>query len=101
MAQRPELQTLLETILGSQDVYFQPPNNTHINYPSIVYQHDDYEVKYADGRPYNRQARYQVTVIDRDPDSLIPDKVAELPLCAFDRFFIEDNLNHHVFNLFF
>lgn len=101
MAQRLELQTLLETILGSQNVYFQPPNNINMSYPSIVYQRDDYSVKYADNDPYNRQARFQVTVIDRDPDSLIPDKVAELPLCSFDRFFIADNLNHNVFNLFF
>lgn len=101
MGQRLELQTLLETILGSPNVYFQPPNNLHMNYPSIVYQRDDYSVKYADDHPYNRRARFQVTVIDRDPDSLIPDKVAELPLCSFDRFFIADNLNHSVFNLFF
>lgn len=101
MAQRLELQTLLESLLGSQDVYFQPPNNLHMNYPCIVYQRDDYLVKHADNDPYNRQAKFQVTVIDRDPDSLIPDKIAELSLCSFDRFFIADNLNHNVFNLFF
>jgi hypothetical protein len=101
MAPRLELHDILKTILGSENVYFQPPNNTQMNYPSIVYQTDDYSVKYADDIPYNRRARFQVTVMDRDPDSLIPDKVAELPLCSFDRFFIADNLNHNVFNLFF
>jgi hypothetical protein len=45
--------------------------------------------------------QYQVTVIDQDPDSGLPDKVEELPLCAFDRFFATENLNHHVFNLYF
>lgn len=101
MAPRLDLQTLLETLLGNENVYFQPPNNIHMNYPCIIYQYDDYSVKYADNGPYNRQARFQVTVIDRDPDSLIPDKIAELPLCSFDRFFTADNLNHNVFNLFF
>jgi hypothetical protein len=101
MAQRLELQSLLENILGSENVYFQPPNNLNMSYPNIVYQRDDYAVKYADNNTYDRQARFQVTVIDRDPDSLIPDKIADLPLCSFDRFFIADNLNHNVFNLFF
>lgn len=101
MAQRVELQALLETILGSSEVHFQPPNNLQMVYPAIVYQRDDYAVKPADNLPYSRHARFQVTVIDRDPDSLIPDKIAALPLCSFDRFFIEDNLNHNVFNLFF
>lgn len=101
MAPRLELQSLLEVLLGSTNVYFQPPTNIKMSYPSIVYQRDDYSVKYADNNLYDRQARFQVTVIDRDPDSPIPDKIAELPLCSFDRFFIEDNLNHNVFNLFF
>ena len=101
MAPRLELQALFEALLGSQNVYFQPPNNIHMNYPSIVYDLDDYSVRHADDRPYNRHVRFRVTVIDRDPDSLIPEKVADLPLCSFDRFFIADNLNHSVFNLFF
>jgi hypothetical protein len=40
-------------------------------------------------------------VIDRNPDSELPDKVIELPLCKFDRFYTADNLNHTVFTLFF
>jgi hypothetical protein len=45
--------------------------------------------------------RYQVTVVDRNPDSDLPDQVQNLPLCQFSRFFTADNLNHFVFNLFF
>lgn len=101
MAPRLDLQSLLEFILGSSNVYFQPPNNVHMQYPSIVYQRDQYDVKHADDKVYRRQTRYQVTVIDRNPDSPIPDRIADLPLCSFDRFFIADNLNHSVYNLFF
>lgn len=101
MAQRLELQALLENILGSENVYFQPPNNVSMLYPSIVYQRDFYDIRHADDISYKSQKRYQVTVIDRDPDSVIPDKIAALPTCSFDRFFIADNLNHSVFNLFF
>jgi len=42
-----------------------------------------------------------VTVIDQDPDSEIPDKVAEMPMSLFNRFYTADNLNHDVYNVFF
>jgi len=72
-----------------------------MEYPAIVY-HRDYElVNHADDVPYKQRKRYLVTVIDRDPDSGIPDKIGALPLCAYDRFYAADNLNHDVYKLFF
>lgn len=101
MAQRLELQDILVDILGSDNVYFQPPPTVKMEYPCIVY-HRDYELsEFADDFPYKRRKRYMVTVIDRDPDSDIPDKVAGLPLCVYDRFYTADNLNHDVYKLFF
>jgi hypothetical protein len=51
--------------------------------------------------PIAHTKQYQVTVIDRNPDSELPDMVEELPLCSFDRYFAADSLNHYVFTLFF
>ena len=93
------LQGILETI--TPKVYFQPPANVQMEYPCIVYQRDYADTKFAGNSPYHNTKRYQVTVIDRDPDSDIPDKVAALPMCRFDRAFVADNLNHDVFRLFF
>lgn len=101
MGQRLELQTLLETILGSRNVYFQPPANVQMQYPCIVYNRDNADTKFAGNKPYRNVKRYQVTVIDRNPDSVIPDKIAALPMCSFNRFFTADNLNHDVYTLFF
>lgn len=101
MAQRPELQTLLVSLLGSDKVYFQPPPNTQLQYPCIIYSRDDERVERADNVSYNRRVRYQVTVIDEDPDSLIPARVSALPLCAYDRFYTRDKMNHDVYQLFF
>lgn len=103
MVPRPriELQGLLETLLGSRNVYFQPPPGHQILYPCIVYKRDDMDISHADNAPYRAKKRYQITVIDKNPDSDIPDKVAALPTAAFDRNFVNDNLNHDVFNLFF
>jgi hypothetical protein len=72
-----------------------------MQYPCIIYRRDSTRTRHADNRPYVRTKRFQVTVIDRNPDSELPDKVEALPLCSFDRYFAADNLNHYVFNLFF
>lgn len=102
MAQsQSQLQQILETLLGSRNVYFQPPTNVIMQYPCIVYSRNSVDTKFADNSPYQFTKQYQVTVIDRNPNSGIPDKVAALPLCKFETFFTKDNLNHDVFNLFF
>jgi hypothetical protein len=101
MARRHLLQSLLEALLGSRNVYFQPPESLKMSYPAIVYERDYAVSAFAGNKPYRHTKRYQVTVIDGDPDSEIPDKVASLPLCRFSRHFVADNLNHDVYNLFF
>lgn len=101
MAPRLELQALLTTVLGSDNVYFQPPETIKMQYPCIVYNRDYAITEFADDKPYLHRKRYQVTVVDPNPDSTIPAKIAALPLCVFDRFYTADNLNHDVYKLFF
>jgi len=101
MAQRLELQAVLVELLGSNNVYFQPPPSVKMQYPCIVYNRDKRDSKFADNRPYRVETRYQVMVIDADPDSEIHFRVGELPMSSYDRFFTADNLNHDVYNLFF
>jgi hypothetical protein len=99
MGQRLELHELL--LAMTSNVYFQPPLNVNLHYPCIVYHRDFADTKFADDEPYNHTKRYQITVIDRDPDSEIPDKVAALPMSLFNRFFTADDLNHDVYNVYF
>lgn len=99
MGQRLELHTLLLAMVPR--VYFQQPPTTQMSYPCIIYKLDDINTEFADDQPYLRRKRYQVTVIDRNPDSVLPDLVGSLKTSRFDRFFTADNLNHFVYNLFF
>lgn len=101
MARRQELQTLLELLLGSSNVYFQPPENVKMQYPCIVYMRDFASTEFASNNPYRYTKRYQLIYISRDPDDPIPDQIAKLPMCSFVRFYTADNLNHDVFNLYF
>jgi hypothetical protein len=96
---RTELQAILKGI--TENVYFQPPNSVSIQYPCIRYERSGSELEHADNRLYRHTKRYQVTVIDRNPDSPLPDQVIALPMCSFDRYFASDDLNHYVFTLFF
>jgi hypothetical protein len=99
MAQRLLLHQLLETF--TENVYFQPPPNIQLKYPCIIYKRDFASTKFADDKPYNHTLRYLITIIDRDPDSEIPDKVAAMPMSLFNRFFTADNLNHDVYTVYF
>lgn len=101
MGTRLELQELLETLLGSENVYFQPPPDFMISYPCIVYNRSNIRSKHGDNRPYKFDKEYTITVIDPNPDSSIPDKVSQLPRCAYDRHFTANELNHDVFNILF
>ena len=98
---RTELGQILEDILGSSNVYFQAPESMKLKFPCIMYELNSGDTEFADNIPYIYKKRYQVTVIDKNPDSKIPDKVAQLPACTFSRYFRADNLNHYVFNLYF
>lgn len=99
MGQRLDLQTLLESL--TPNVYFQPPNNIQMQYPCIVYERDFARTEFAGNDPYRYEKRYQVTYIDRDPDSPVPDEIAKLRRCTFERHFKANNLNHDVFTIFF
>lgn len=98
---RLELQTLFEVLLGNDHVYFQPPPNLQMVYPCIVYAQDNAKTEFAGNRPYSNAKRYLVTVIDRNPDTSIPDTVAKLPLTNLNRVFTASNLHHYVFNMYF
>lgn len=101
MSRRLELQTLLENILGSRNVYYQPPASISMKYPAIVYSRYDVENFHADNVVYSQKTAYSVTVIDKNPDSEYVKKISMLPLCSFDRHYVADNLNHDVFTLYF
>jgi hypothetical protein len=101
MGTRLDLQTVLESLQEGLQVYFQPPSNVQMSYPAIVYNRDYRYAGFADNKPYATKTRYQVTVIDRDPDSLIPDKVGSMPLSTYVRHFTVDQLNHDIYDLYF
>jgi len=101
MGDRLDLHDVLTALLGSDNVYFQPPASMNMRYPCIRYERTRISTFHADNKPYRHEKHYMITVIDEDPDSLIPDQVAALSTCQFDRHYTSAGLNHDVFNMFF
>lgn len=101
MASRLELQSKLEELLGSRNVYYQPPENLKISYPAIVYSKEDIDIKYANNKNYNNTNRYNIIVIDKLPDNNVINKILQLPLSSYDRHYNDDNLNHDSITLYY
>lgn len=102
MASRLELHEELCELLESRHVYFQPPESVKLVYPCIVYGLSGIDQLKANDRSYKTNKRYDVTIIDYDPDSELPDKILDRFVnCSFDRSFVSDNLNHWVFTLYY
>lgn len=102
MANRLNLQQELCILLGSNNVYYQPPASVSMKYPCIKYSLNGIESERADDMNYKNTREYTVTVIDKNPDSEIPEKILNhFKMCSFDRGYPSDNLNHFVLTLYY
>ena len=101
MASRLELHEVLCDILGSRNVYFQPPESVKLNYDAIVYSRKVIENAFADDGVYKQDDAYNIVAIYKDPDSDIPKKISRLPKCSYDRHYTSDNLNHDAFTIYY
>lgn len=95
-----ELQTKFEELLESRNVYYNPPASKHMNYDAIVFKRSRINNTFANNGVYRQLFAYEVTVITRDPDALIVEKISKLPRCTFDRSFVTDSLYHNVFTIY-
>lgn len=96
---RLELHEILCEALGSRNVYYQPPASLRMHYPCIVYHSQAMTTKHADNYPYAIYDRYRITVIDQNPDSILPKKIAKLQGARAAQPYTADNLHHWPFDL--
>ena len=101
MDKRLELQSKLEELLGSRNVYYQPPATIKMNYPAIRYSKTNVDSKYANNKKYLNKTQYDIVVIDYDPDNPVIAKILELPHSSYNRYYVSDNLNHDVIQIYY
>lgn len=97
---QPEMQTKLEAILGSRNVYFQPPENIKINYPAIIYKVARQNKKLANDSVYGIIPVYELKVVDYFPDSQITAMLLEDPKCGYVNSYNNSNLHYDVLNIY-
>lgn len=101
MGNRIDLHKILCEVLGSKNVYFQPPESVKMKYPAIVYSLSRIENRNANNSVYKQNNAYDVILIDSDPENETVNRISRLPLCRFDRYYVSNNLNHYAFTLYF
>lgn len=101
MASKPNLQEKLEELLGSKNVYSNPPESSKMGYPAIRFTLKDIDVKRANDSVYTTDKCYEVTVIGRLPNDEIVAKLMALPYCSYDRNYKASNLHHDVLTLYY
>lgn len=97
MATRLELSEKLHEL--GINVYHQQPETFKMTYPCIVYNLNNDQAIHADDRIYNRKKRYSVTIIDRNPDSELPDRFSDLFGVRMERHYTADNLHHFSYTI--
>lgn len=99
---RLELQTKLETLLGSRQVYFQPPETVKMKYPAIAYDLYQLNQRFADDTAYRRFPRYTVTIIDRNQEiDWVPAMLDAFQYCSVERIYYADGLAHYAFVIYY
>lgn len=98
---RLDLQAKFEEILGSRNVYFNPPENLKLQYPCIIYNISGVYRRDADNSLYGYMNRYTVTLIDKKPDSEFYVPLLSMRYCTFDRSYKSEGMNVFSFNLYF
>lgn len=101
MADRLDLQGLLEEFLESRNVYYQPPESIKMQYPAIRYSKKSIQSVYANNSKYLMRDCYELIVISRSPDHPVIKKLLALPYCSYDRPYVADNLYHDVLTIYY
>lgn len=102
MPDRLALQAELETLLGSRNVYYQPPESVKMSYPCIKFNRQAPAVRRADGIRYKKDNCWNLTVITTDPETDLGERLAEhFDKCEIDRYYVYDNLTHCALTLYY
>lgn len=99
---RVELQEMLETFLGSRNVYFQPPESIRMNYPAIVYDLYRVNQRFASDRQHIGYPGWSITIIDRNKDvDYVSRMLEDFRYCSVERIYVADNLAHYSFIVYY
>ena len=90
------------SVLGSRNAYFQPPESIKLYYPCIIYKLSQFNIHYADDLDYLMKKRYELIVITSDPDDNLAERVLKhFPGGVHERRYVADNLYHDLITIYY
>lgn len=102
MNKRLQLHEQLKQLVGTDNVYFQPPASVQISYPCVIYNIGNGDAKFADGMVYNYINSYDLIFIYKKPNvEIIEQVLTTLSMCRMTRAYVADNLNHYAFSVYY
>lgn len=103
MERRLTLHTKLREIVGDDvELYFQAPTGQKLSYPCVLYSIDNVHTLRADNQLYRVVPRYQITVMERDPEGTLAfDILNEFKNISFNTKFVKDSLYQTNLTLYF
>lgn len=98
---RLQLQSKLEELLGSRQVYYQAPEGNKMEYPTIIYSRNTPTTGFANNKKHFSKDCYELIVISRKPDPEVVQKILDIPLTSMSKPYVADNLNHYPITIYF
>lgn len=98
---RLEIQSIFENMLGSRNVYYQPPASIKINYPAIIYSLESMTNDHASNGVYLTKKAYKVIYVDSNPDNEMVSVLNNVIHSTFNSHYVSDNLNHYAYTIYF
>lgn len=97
-----ELQAILANLEGVDHAFIQHGDLTKVpaNETYVIIERSGSQNFFADNILYWGKKRYTVTLVERAPDSLVPDRIEAFP-ATYDRRFVRNGQYHTAFQLYF
>ena len=101
MLKRVDIQEKFKFLLGSNNVYYQPPANLKMKYPAIVYSLDGLDVKRFDNTRLINKNCFSVTHIYRnESENLVETMLKNFEYISFDNRSIVDGIYNDHFTIY-
>ena len=96
-----KLDKLFKDTLGSNNVYFQPPESVRMQYPCIVWNLAKIPVQYADDKAYLKNPKYVIRYISTEPDDPMRLTLTEVLGVPMIQVYNKDGLYHYIYELYY
>ena len=93
---RLTLHQALIDVLGSRNVYYNPPETLKMEFPAIVYKLDFIEPIHADNKNYLDWTTYKIFVVSSKPDHPAIRKILNMEMTRYSTSYTREGFYHTV-----